>query len=83
MYTMPLRNMHGDVPDCGTDHDGQVAYDLSPTHNAKKLNSMKVPYAVKRMTLDKSEADPGDKLAVNVPKLNENKTFYKRKNRAL
>ena len=80
---MPLKNMHGDVPDGGTEHDGQVAYDRSPTHDAKKLNSMKAPYVVKRITFDKSEAGPGDKLAVRVPKLNENKTFNKRKNRAL
>ena len=54
MYTKTRKNMHGDEPDGGTQHDGQVALDLSQTHNANKLNSMKAPYAVKGITFDKS-----------------------------
>ena len=36
---------------------------------------MKAPYSVKRITFDRSEANPGDKLDVHVPKLNENEVF--------
>ena len=36
---------------------------------------MKTPYAVKRITFDRSEANPGDTLYVHEPKLNENEVF--------
>ena len=36
---------------------------------------MKAPYAVKRITFDRTEANPGDTLQVHVPKLNKNEVF--------
>ena len=67
--------MVGDVPDNGSENPGKVSYDLLPTHNKKTMNSMKAPYAVKRITFDRSEANPGDTLDVHVPKLNKNEVF--------
>ena len=75
MYTMPLKNMDGDVPDGGIGHEGGVAYDLLPTRYAKKMNSMKALYTVKRITFDRTEANPGDMLQVYVPKLSENEVL--------
>ena len=75
MYTMPLKNMHGDVPDGGIEHEGGVASDLLPTRNAKKMNSMKALYAVKRITFDRTEANPGNMLQVYVPKLSKNEVL--------
>ena len=54
---------------------GAVAYNLLPTHNKKKMTSMKALYAVKCITFDRSEANSGDTLDVHVPKLNKNEVF--------
>jgi len=48
---------------------------LLPTHTSKTLKAIKAPRAVKRMTFDRSEASPGETLAVHVPKLNENEVL--------
>ena len=48
-----------------------VSYDLKPSNNEKITNSMKVPYTVKRITFNPSEANPGERLEVRVPKLNK------------
>ena len=52
-----------------------VPDNLQPTRGKKKTLAMKAPYAVKRITFDRSEANPGDKLDVCVPKLNENEVL--------
>ena len=52
-----------------------VQANLRPTHNEKYLGAMKAERAVKRITLDRSEARPGVTLYVSVPKLNENKVL--------
>ena len=44
---------------------------LHPEYTRKTFNAMKAPRAVKRITFDKSEANPGETLYVRVPKLNE------------
>ena len=67
--------MDGDVPDNGSEKPGVVSYDLLQSHNEKTLNSMKAPYAVKRITFDRSEAGPRDKLDVHVPKLSKNEVL--------
>ena len=69
---MPVKNMDGDVPENGSENPGEVAYDLSPTRNTKRMKSMKAPYAVNRIDFDRTEANPGDKLQVHVPKLSKN-----------
>ena len=48
---------------------------LQPTHIEKTTNATKAPYSVKRITFDHSEANPGDKLDVHVPELNENEVL--------
>ena len=63
--------MDGDVPEYGKEKSGSVSYDLSPRRSTKKLRAMKAPYAVKRITFDPSEANPGARLEVRVPKLNK------------
>ena len=67
--------MVGDVPENGGEKAGEVSFDLLPTHKAKTLLSMKAPYAVKRITFDRTEANPGDMLQVRVPKLNKNEVL--------
>ena len=57
---MSLQKMDGEVPEYGSEKSGDVSYDLKPSHNEKKMNSMNVPYAVKRITFGKSEANPGE-----------------------
>ena len=52
-----------------------VPDNISSTHSVKTLNAMKVPRAVKRITFNFSEANPGDTLYVYVPKLNENEVL--------
>ena len=52
-----------------------MSYDLKPSNNKKTMNSMKAPYAVKRITFNPSEANPGERLEVRVPKLNENEVL--------
>ena len=46
--------------------------DLQPEKTKKIINAMKAPRAVKRITFNPSEANPGETLYVHVPKLNEN-----------
>ena len=72
---MPFQKMEGDVPENGSEKAGEVSFDLLPTHNAKTLLSMKAPYAVKRITFDRPDANPGDMLQVHVPKLNKNEVL--------
>ena len=57
------------------DHNKEVSYNLRPSHNEKTLNAMKAPRAVKRITFNSSEANPGETLNVHVPKLNENEVI--------
>ena len=52
-----------------------VPDNLRPTHKEKTTLALKKPYAVKRIIFDRSEANPGDKLDVRVPKLNENEVL--------
>ena len=52
-----------------------VSYDLLPSHNEKALKAMKAPRAVKRITFNPSEANPGETLNVHVPNLNENEVI--------
>ena len=49
-----------------------VPENLRPTYNEKTLHAMQAERAVKRITFIRSEANPGDKLYVSVPKLNKN-----------
>ena len=67
--------MDGDVPENGKEKSGSVSYDLTPRHSTKTLRAMKAPYAIKRITFDPSEANPGAKLEVRVPKLNKNEVL--------
>ena len=52
-----------------------VQENFFPSHNEKTLNAMKAPRAVKRITFNPSEANPGETLYVHVPKLNENEVI--------
>ena len=72
---MPVQEMHGDVPENGRENSGVVSYDLKPTNNEKIMNSIQAPYAVKRITFNPSEANPGKRLEVRVPKLNKNEVL--------
>ena len=71
---MLFQKMEGDVPENGSEKAGAVSFDLLPMHNAKTLLSMKAPYAVKRITFDRPDANPGDMLQVPVPKLNKTRS---------
>jgi len=53
----------------------EVPDSLQPTHRSKTLNAIKAPCAVKRITFDRSEANPGETLYVHVPKLNEDEVL--------
>jgi len=55
--------------------NGEVPDTLLPTRTRKTLQAMKAPRAVKRITFNKSEANPGETLYVHVPKLNENEVL--------
>ena len=72
---MPLQKMQGDVPENEKETPGEVSYDLKPSNNEKIMNSMKAPYAVRRITFNPSEANPGERLEVRVPKLNKNEVL--------
>ena len=72
---MPIQKLDVDVPENVKEISGAVSYDLLPKHSEKTLNSMKAPYAVKRITLNYSEAGPGETLYVRVPKLNKNEVL--------
>jgi len=52
-----------------------VPENLRPTHSEKTLHAMKAVRAVKRITFNPSEANPGNTLYVYVPKLNENEVL--------
>ena len=52
-----------------------VPDNLRPTHKEKQPLAMKAPYAVKRITFNPSKANPGEKLQVHVPKLDENEVL--------
>ena len=52
-----------------------VPDNLRSTHSEKTLNATKAPRSVKRITFNPSEANPGEKLYVHVPKLNENEVL--------
>ena len=53
----------------------EVTESLLPTHKSKTLFAIMAPRAVKRITFDKTEANPGDTLYVHVPKLNKNEVL--------
>ena len=67
--------MDGDVPENSKEKSGSVSHDLSPRHSTKTLRAMKAPYSVKRITFNPSEANPGERLEVRVPKLNKNEVL--------
>ena len=67
--------MDGEVPENGKEKSGSVSHDLSPRRSTKTLRAMKAPYAVKRITFNPSEANPGEGLEVRVPKLNKNEVL--------
>ena len=67
--------MDGDVPESLKEKSGSVSYDLSPRRSTKSLRAMKAPYSVKRITFNPSEANPGERLEVRVPKLNKNEVL--------
>ena len=52
-----------------------VPENLRPTYNEKTLHAMQAEHAAKRITFIRSEANPGDKLYVSVPKLNKNEVL--------
>ena len=52
-----------------------VSEDLSPKYSKKTSNAMKAIRAVKRITFNPSEANPGEILNIFVPKLNENEVL--------
>ena len=67
--------MDGEVPENYSETTGGVSFDLSPRSHTKTLLAMKAPYSVKRITFDRSEANPGKTLQVHIPKLNKNKVL--------
>ena len=67
--------MDGNVPENGKENSGSVSNDLSPRQSTKTLGAMKAPYSVKRITFNPSEANPGERLEVRVPKLNKNEVL--------
>ena len=48
---------------------------LHPEKTKKIIRAMKAPRAVKRITFNPSEANPGEALNVHVPKLNVNEVL--------
>ena len=67
--------MDGDLPENLKEKSGSVSNDLSPKRRTKTLRAMKAPYSVKRITFNPSEANPGERLEVRVPKLNKNEVL--------
>ena len=67
--------MDGDVPENIKEKSGSVSNDLLPSRSTKTLLAMKAPYSVKRITFNPSEANPGERLEVRVPKLNKNEVL--------
>ena len=70
-----MSRMDGEVPENGKEKSGAVSHDLSPRRSTKTLRAMKAPYAVKRITFNPSEANPGERLEVRFPKLNKNEVL--------
>ena len=52
-----------------------VHSDLHPEKTKKIIRAMKAPRAVKRITFNRYDANPGETLYVRVPKLNENEVL--------
>ena len=52
-----------------------VQENLRPTHNKKIFGAMKAEHAIKHITFDHTEANPGETLYISVPKLNENEVI--------
>jgi len=52
-----------------------VPENLRSTYNKKTLGAMKAKREVNRITFGSTEANPGDKLYISVPKLNENEVL--------
>ena len=52
-----------------------VQENLRPTRSEKTLGALKAERAVKRITFERTEANPGETLYVWVPKLNENEVI--------
>ena len=48
-----------------------VQPNLLSSHSVKTLGAMKAEHTVKRITFNPTEANPGNKLYISVPKLNE------------
>ena len=67
--------MDGNFPENGKEKSGSVSHDLLPMRSTKTLRAMKAPYSVKRITFNPSEANPGERLEVRVPKLNKNEVL--------
>ena len=67
--------MDGNFPENGKEKSGSVSHDLLPKRSTKTLRAMKAPYSVKRFTFNPSEANPGERLEVRVPKLNKNEVL--------
>ena len=67
--------MEGNFPENGKENPGRVSHDLSPRRSKKTLRAMKAPYSVKRITFNPSEANPGERLEVKVPKLDKNEVL--------
>jgi len=53
----------------------EVPENLHPTHREKAMHAMKAERAVKRITFNSSEANPGNTLYVYVPKQNNNEVL--------
>ena len=70
-----MQKMDGEVPENVKEKSGSVSHDLLPSRSTKTLRAMKAPYAVKRITFNPSEANPGERLEVRVPKLNKNEVL--------
>ena len=66
-----MASMYGDVPENGKEYPGSVSDDLLPRRIPKKIRAMKAPYYVYRTDLNPSEADPGKRLIVRVPRMNK------------
>ena len=52
-----------------------VQANLLPSHSVKTLGAMKAERIVKRITFNPTEANPGDRLSVSVPKLNQDEVI--------
>ena len=57
------------------DETNEIQENLHPTYSEKILKSMKAERSVKWITFDRTEASPGERLRVFVPKLNKNEVL--------